>query len=73
MSLTLRSQRERFDAVVEVKRDVPEGAVVLRGATVITMRGDEVLPNADVVVVNNKIVGVGAQRQRAMSRRRGCA
>jgi Tol biopolymer transport system component len=52
---------ERFDAVVEVKRDVPEGAVVLRGATVITMRGDEVLPNADVVVVNNKIVGVGAR------------
>jgi hypothetical protein len=46
---------ERFDAVVEVKRDVPEGAVVLRGATVITMRGDEVLPDADVVVVNNKI------------------
>lgn len=52
---------ERFDATVEVKRDVPEGAVVLRGATVITMRGDEVLPNADVVVLNNKIVGVGAQ------------
>ncbi|WP_293851901.1 amidohydrolase family protein [Steroidobacter sp.] len=52
---------QRFDATVEVKRDVPEGAVVLRGATVITMRGDEVLSNADVVVVNNKIVGVGAQ------------
>jgi Tol biopolymer transport system component len=52
---------QRFDATVEVKRDVPEGAVVLRGATVITMRGDEVLANADVVVVNNKIVGVGAQ------------
>ncbi|WP_198683337.1 amidohydrolase family protein [Peristeroidobacter agariperforans] len=52
---------ERFDAVVELKRDVPEGAVVLRGATVITMRGDEVLSNADVVVVNNKIVGVGGQ------------
>lgn len=52
---------ERFDTIVEVKRDVPEGAVVLRGATVITMRGDEVLTNADVVVVDNKIVGVGAQ------------
>lgn len=52
---------ERFDAVVEVKRDVPEGAVVLRGATVITMRGDEILRDADVVVANNKIVGVGAR------------
>ena len=52
---------ERFDAVVELERDIPEGAVVLRGATVITMRGDEVLPHADVVIVNNKIVAVGAQ------------
>lgn len=52
---------ERFDAVVELERDVPKGAVVLRGATVITMRGDEVISNADVVVANNKIVGVGAQ------------
>jgi Tol biopolymer transport system component len=52
---------ERFDAVVELERDIPNGAVVLRGATVITMRGDEVLSNADVLVMNNKIAGVGAQ------------
>lgn len=52
---------ERFDATVEVKRDVPEGTMVLRGATVITMRGDEILRDADVVVANNKIVGVGPQ------------
>lgn len=52
---------ERFDAVVELKRDIPEGAIVLRGATVITMRGDEILRDADVVVVNNKIAGVGPQ------------
>jgi hypothetical protein len=44
-----------------VKRDVPEGTVVLRGATVITMRGDEILRSADIVVANNKIVGVGPQ------------
>lgn len=50
---------EKFDAVVEVKRDVPEGTVVLRGATVITMRGDEILRDADVVVSNNKIASVG--------------
>jgi hypothetical protein len=50
---------ERFDAVVELPRDVPDGAVVLRGATVITMRGDEVLRDADVVIVRNRIAGIG--------------
>jgi hypothetical protein len=52
---------ERFDAVVELPRDVPQGAVVLRGATVITMRGDEVLRDADVVVVNDRIAAVEPQ------------
>ncbi|MBK8250659.1 MAG: PD40 domain-containing protein [Gemmatimonadetes bacterium] len=40
-------------------RDTPRGAVVLRGARVITMRGTEVLAGADVVVRDNRIVGVG--------------
>jgi imidazolonepropionase-like amidohydrolase/Tol biopolymer transport system component len=42
-------------------RDIPQGTVVLRGARVITMRGSEVIENADVVVRNNRIVGVGAR------------
>ncbi len=45
---------------VEVARDIPQGTVVLRGARVVTMRGDEVIENGDVVVRNNRIVGVGA-------------
>jgi len=52
---------DRFDAVVEVERDIPEGTVVLRGATVITMRGDEIIRGADIVVTNNRIVGTGPQ------------
>jgi Tol biopolymer transport system component len=52
---------EHFDAVVELQRDVPQGTVVLRGATVITMRGDEVLRGADIVVVNDRIAAVGPQ------------
>lgn len=47
------------NAPVEVARDAPEGALVLRGATVVTMRGDEVIPDADVVVSGNRIVSVG--------------
>lgn len=50
---------ERYDAVVELPRDVPQGTVVLRGATVITMRGDEVLRDAEIVVVNDRIAAVG--------------
>jgi len=44
---------------VTANRDIPQGTVVLRGGRVITMRGDEVIENADVVVRNNRIVSVG--------------
>ena len=48
-------------AVVAQLRDrrFLDGTVALRGATVITMRGDEVIQNADIVVTDNRIVGVG--------------
>jgi Tol biopolymer transport system component len=47
--------------VLEVPRKTPKGTIVLRGATVVTMKGDEVLKNADVVVENNRITRVGAK------------
>ncbi|MFP5355528.1 MAG: amidohydrolase, partial [Gemmatimonadota bacterium] len=40
-------------------RDIPRGAVVLRGAKAITMRGSEVIDDADMVVRDNRIVAVG--------------
>ena len=46
---------------LEVPRKTPKGTVVLRGATVVTMNGDEVLKNADVVVEDNRIKRVGAR------------
>ncbi|MBL8988600.1 MAG: PD40 domain-containing protein [Gemmatimonadetes bacterium] len=46
---------------VSAQRDIPQGTVVLRGARVVTMRGAEVVENADVVVRNNRIVSVGAR------------
>ncbi len=45
--------------VVRVPRDVPQSTVVLRGARVITMRGQEIIGNGDVVVRNGRIVRVG--------------
>lgn len=50
-----------FRVEVTYARDLPEGVVVLRGARAVTMRGDEVIENADIVVRGNRIEGVGAR------------
>lgn len=44
-------------------RDIPGGTLVIRGGRAITMRGDEVIDNADVVVRDNRIVAVGPRGQ----------
>jgi Tol biopolymer transport system component len=53
---------------VTITRDIPQGTVVLRGARVITMRGRDVIENADVVVKNNRIVSVARARRPAGAR-----
>jgi len=50
---------EAFRAIVEVPRDVPHGTLLLRGATAVTMRGDEVIDDADIVVHDNRIAAIG--------------
>jgi Tol biopolymer transport system component len=44
---------------IEAPRFAPEGTVALRGARVITMRGDEILPASDIVIARNRITAVG--------------
>jgi len=51
----------RTDITITTPKDRPTGTVVLRGARIITMKGDEVIPRGDVVVTNNRIVAVGAE------------
>ena len=46
---------------VSIARDIPQGALVLRGGRAVTMRGTEIIENADIVVVNNRIRAVGAR------------
>ncbi len=46
---------------VRLPRAVSTGTLVLRGGRAITMRGDEVIDNADIVVVNDRIAAVGAR------------
>lgn len=45
---------------VKVEKDVPEGTVLLKGARIITMKGDEVIENGDILVENARIIAVGA-------------
>ena len=44
---------------VHAARDVPTGTIVLRGARVVTMKGDEIIDDADVVVTGSRIVTIG--------------
>ncbi len=50
---------EEIDVTVETARARPGGTVVLRGGKVITMRADEVISDADIVVKDNRIEAVG--------------
>ena len=52
---------QRVDVTINVPRDMPRGTVVLRGARIITMKGDEVIEHGDIVVKDNRIVSVGPQ------------
>ncbi len=49
---------QEIEAIVEVPRKTPKGTIMLRGARVITMRGEQVLDDADVVVTDNHITSV---------------
>lgn len=44
---------------VEVERDFPDGFGVLRGGRVVTMRGNQVIENADLIVQGNRILALG--------------
>ncbi len=50
---------EFVEIVMEFPRAQPTGTIALRGATVITMEGDQVIENADIVVTDNRIAALG--------------
>ncbi len=49
----------RTDVHVEAPRAMPKGSILLRGARVISMNGDEVIDRGDVLVTGNRIAAVG--------------
>jgi Tol biopolymer transport system component/imidazolonepropionase-like amidohydrolase len=46
---------------LSVPRAIPQGEVLLRGARILTMRGEEVIERGDILVRDNRIAAVGAQ------------
>lgn len=60
---TFAYEPHRFDVNVVVRKDRPTGTVALRGARLITMRGDEVIENGDIVVRDNRIIAAGPSGQ----------
>jgi Tol biopolymer transport system component len=50
---------ERVDVLITVARDKPSGTIALRGARIITMKGDEVIENGEILVRDNRIAAVG--------------
>lgn len=48
-----------MDVNLKLKTDVPNGKIAFKNARIITMKGDEVLENATIVIDHNKIVAVG--------------
>ena len=54
-----KATEHRF--VIKVDRDIPEGNVLLSGARIVTMKGDEVLESGDILIKNNRISAVGVK------------
>ncbi|UCF39074.1 MAG: PD40 domain-containing protein, partial [Acidobacteriota bacterium] len=50
---------ESFEAVIEFPRHRPEGNIVLRGATLLTMNDGEVIEDADLLISGNRIKALG--------------
>jgi hypothetical protein len=54
---------DEIKVLVDVTRDIPKGSIVLRGGRALTMKGKEIIDDADVVVTNNRIAAVGRRGQ----------
>lgn len=50
---------EEYKIEVPYERDIPEGVALLKGARIITMDGDEVIEQGDILVEDNRIKAVG--------------
>jgi hypothetical protein len=57
--LDLDKNVEAVEVVLEFPRARPQGAIALRRATIITMKGDELIREGDIVITDNRITALG--------------
>jgi hypothetical protein len=50
---------DEYRLEVTAERDIPRGVAVLRGGRAITMRGDEIIHDADILIRDNRIAAIG--------------
>jgi Tol biopolymer transport system component len=50
-----------YEIAVTVPRDAPQGSILLSGAKIVTMNGDELIEEGDVLITGTKIAAVGAK------------
>lgn len=53
---------EKFAIALQVPKDTPQGSLYLRGARIITMKGEEILGQGDILIENNRIKAVGSSK-----------
>lgn len=62
-------QPVEFRIEIRVEKDIPEGSVLLKGARIITMNGDQVIENGDILIENARIKAVGSSGSLSVPRR----
>ena len=50
---------QEVDIKVYYQRDIPHASILLKGARIITMKGEEIFEKGDVLIENNRIKAVG--------------
>jgi len=51
---------DEYKIDLKYKRAIPQGTALIKNARIITMKGDEVFENGDILIENNRIKAVGA-------------
>ncbi|NAS32772.1 amidohydrolase family protein [Flavobacteriaceae bacterium R38] len=57
---TPKFKADEYKIKVSYQKAIPKGTVLLKGGRIITMKGDEVIENGDVLIENNRIKAIGA-------------
>ena len=54
-----RYKAEESEVKVFYNKDIPTGFILVKGARIITMKGEEVIENGDLLIENNRIKAIG--------------